>query len=55
MSNPNVFWVHEVIGGGGEPIQPSEYLGSGDSHEFNYARQLKGRLRRADQEPAVHR
>ncbi len=41
MGNPNVFWVHEVIGSAGEPIQPSEYLGSGDSHEFNYARQLK--------------
>ncbi|WP_419704911.1 alpha-amylase [Promicromonospora sp. NFX87] len=41
MRNPNVFWVHEVIGAAGEPVQPSEYLGSGDSHEFNYARQLK--------------
>lgn len=35
------FWIHEVIGSGGEPIQPTEYLGSGDSHEFNYARTLK--------------
>lgn len=42
MSNPDVFWVHEVISGAGEPIQPDEYFGSGDSHEFNYARQLKG-------------
>ncbi|MFI8525133.1 alpha-amylase family protein [Promicromonospora sukumoe] len=41
MGNPNVFWVHEVIGAAGEPIQPSEYLGSGDSHEFDYSRQLK--------------
>ena len=41
LTNPNVYWVHEVIGAGGEPIQPSEYLGSGDSHEFNYARRLK--------------
>lgn len=41
MANRNVFWVHEVIGAAGEPIQPSEYLGSGDSHEFDYARQLK--------------
>ncbi|WP_369370307.1 alpha-amylase family protein [Promicromonospora sp. Populi] len=41
MNNPNVFWVHEVIGAAGEPIQPAEYLGSGDSHEFNYARQLR--------------
>ncbi|HWV48220.1 MAG TPA: alpha-amylase family glycosyl hydrolase, partial [Microbacterium sp.] len=44
LTNPNVFWVHEVIGAGGEPIQPSEYLGSGDSHEFNYARELKSRF-----------
>lgn len=42
LSDPNVFWVHEVIGAAGEPVQPSEYLGSGDSHEFNYARALKG-------------
>ena len=42
LTNPNVFWVHEVIGSAGEPIQPSEYLGSGDSHEFQYARNLKG-------------
>ncbi|WP_102510258.1 carbohydrate-binding module family 20 domain-containing protein [Sanguibacter massiliensis] len=41
LSNPNVFWVHEVIGAYGEPIQPSEYLDSGDSHEFDYARDLK--------------
>ncbi|WP_125774721.1 carbohydrate-binding module family 20 domain-containing protein [Antribacter gilvus] len=41
LSNPNVFWVHEVIGAHGEPVQPSEYLGSGDSHEFQYARDLK--------------
>ncbi|WP_051196564.1 carbohydrate binding domain-containing protein [Jonesia quinghaiensis] len=40
----NLYWVHEVIGSGGEPIQPSEYLGSGDSHEFNYARTLKARF-----------
>ncbi|ACV09569.1 carbohydrate binding domain-containing protein [Jonesia denitrificans] len=40
----NLYWVHEVIGSGGEPIQPSEYLGSGDSHEFNYARTLRSRF-----------
>jgi len=44
LSDPNVFWVHEVIGAAGEPVQPSEYLGSGDSHEFNYARDLKSRF-----------
>ncbi len=40
----DVYVVHEVIGASGEPIQPSEYLGSGDSHEFNYARHLKGQV-----------
>jgi alpha-amylase len=42
LTDRNVFWVHEVIGSAGEPIQPSEYLGSGDSHEFQYARNLAG-------------
>ncbi|MFE7407176.1 alpha-amylase family protein [Isoptericola sp. NPDC057559] len=41
LSDPDVYWVQEVIGAGGEPIQPSEYVGNGDVHEFNYARQLK--------------
>lgn len=41
LTDRNAFWVHEVIGAAGEPIQPSEYLGSGDSHEFQYARNLK--------------
>jgi alpha-amylase len=36
--------VQEVIGASGEPIQPSEYVGSGDSHEFAYARTLKSRF-----------
>ncbi len=44
LTNPDVFWVHEVIGASGEPIQPAEYLGSGDSHEFFYARELKSRF-----------
>lgn len=44
LTDPNVYWVHEVIGANGEPIQPPEYLGSGDSHEFNYARDLKSRF-----------
>ncbi|GAB4084694.1 carbohydrate-binding module family 20 domain-containing protein [Myceligenerans cantabricum] len=35
------FWVQEVIGAAGEPIQPSEYTGTGDVHEFAYGRQLK--------------
>ncbi|MFC8191444.1 carbohydrate-binding module family 20 domain-containing protein [Cellulomonas sp. NPDC057328] len=44
LSDRSVFVVHEVIGAGGEPIQPREYLGSGDSHEFSYARHLEGRF-----------
>ncbi|WP_277208798.1 carbohydrate-binding module family 20 domain-containing protein [Isoptericola croceus] len=44
LSDPDVFWVHEVIGAAGEPIQPAEYLGSGDSHEFDYARELRSRF-----------
>lgn len=42
LSDRSVYVVHEVIGAPGEPVQPSEYLGSGDSHEFTYARHLKG-------------
>ena len=41
LSDQSVFIVHEVMGASGEPIQPSEYLGSGDSLEFTYARNLK--------------
>ncbi|WP_232226192.1 carbohydrate-binding module family 20 domain-containing protein [Brachybacterium phenoliresistens] len=44
LSDPDVYWVQEVIGAPGEPIQPSEYLGSGDSHEFAYSRELKTRF-----------
>ncbi|WP_241155288.1 alpha-amylase family protein [Brachybacterium sp. EE-P12] len=41
LSDPDVYWVQEVIGAAGEPIQPSEYTGTGDVHEFDYGRQLK--------------
>ena len=41
LSDPNAYWVQEVIGAAGEPIQESEYTGTGDVHEFDYARQLK--------------
>jgi len=34
--------IHEVIRGGGEPIQPEQYLDSGDVWEFDYARSFKG-------------
>lgn len=33
--------IHEVIRGGGEPVQPEHYLSSGDVWEFDYARNLK--------------
>ena len=41
LSDPDIYWVQEVIGASGEPIQPSEYVGTGDVHEFDYGRQLK--------------
>lgn len=41
LSNPSIFWVQEVIGASGEPIQPSEYVGTGDVHEFAYSREMK--------------
>lgn len=37
----SVFWVHEVIFGAGEAVQPGEYTGSGDVDEFRYAYDLK--------------
>ena len=33
--------IHEVIRGGGEPVQPEQYLSSGDVWEFDYARNMK--------------
>ncbi|MFI5528252.1 carbohydrate-binding module family 20 domain-containing protein [Kitasatospora sp. NPDC051853] len=41
MSNPNAYWVQEVIYGGGEPVQPSEYTGNGDVDEFRSGTWLK--------------
>ncbi|GAA4846174.1 carbohydrate binding domain-containing protein [Kitasatospora terrestris] len=41
MSNPNAYWVQEVIYGAGEPIQPSEYTGNGDVDEFRSGTWLK--------------
>ncbi|WP_158846289.1 carbohydrate-binding module family 20 domain-containing protein [Saccharothrix deserti] len=41
LSNPGVFWVHEVIYGAGEAVQPGEYTGSGDVDEFRYAYDIK--------------
>jgi alpha-amylase len=33
--------IHEVIRGGGEPVQPEQYLSSGEVWEFDYARAMK--------------
>lgn len=41
LSNPNIFWVQEVIYGSGEAVQPSEYTGTGDVDEFRAAYDLK--------------
>ncbi|MDM7832201.1 carbohydrate-binding module family 20 domain-containing protein [Cellulomonas edaphi] len=41
ISDQSVYIVQEVIGASGEPVQPSEYTGIGDVHEFTYARNLK--------------
>ena len=44
LTDPDIYWVQEVIGASGEPITESEYVGSGDVHEFDYARTLKSRF-----------
>ncbi len=41
LSDPGVYWKHEVIYGAGEAVQPGEYTGSGDVQEFRYAYDLK--------------
>ncbi|MDG4765451.1 carbohydrate-binding module family 20 domain-containing protein [Solwaraspora sp. WMMD406] len=41
MSNPNAYWIQEVIHGAGEAVQPGEYTGTGDVQEFRYARDLR--------------
>ncbi|WTG93642.1 alpha-amylase family glycosyl hydrolase [Kitasatospora sp. NBC_01560] len=40
-ANPNAYWVQEVIYGAGEPVQPSEYTGTGDVDEFRSGTWLK--------------
>jgi alpha-amylase len=32
----SAYLMQEVIYGAGEPIQPTEYTGNGDVHEFRY-------------------
>lgn len=44
LTDPDIYWVQEVIGAAGEPITESEYVGTGDVHEFDYARTLKSRF-----------
>ncbi|MFI8183393.1 carbohydrate-binding module family 20 domain-containing protein [Actinacidiphila glaucinigra] len=41
LTNPSVFWVHEVIYGSGEAVQPGEYTGTGDVDAFQGAYDLK--------------
>ncbi|WP_217252591.1 alpha-amylase family protein [Streptomyces sp. AC602_WCS936] len=41
LSDPGVYWKHEVIYGAGEAVQPTEYTGNGDVQEFRYAYDLK--------------
>lgn len=41
LGNPSVYWKQEVIQGGGEAVQPTEYTGNGDVQEFRYAYDLK--------------
>jgi len=36
-----LYVVQEVIRAAGEPIQPEDYIGIGDIHEFAYARKMK--------------
>ncbi|WP_051680211.1 starch-binding protein [Vibrio rhizosphaerae] len=43
--NGNPYIFQEVIGAGGEPIQPSEYIGNGDVTEFNFARTLGSKFK----------
>ncbi|MCT2276926.1 alpha-amylase family protein [Micromonospora chalcea] len=38
--NRSTYLVQEVIYGAGEPIQPTEYTGNGDVHEFRYGKDL---------------
>ncbi|MEU0055419.1 alpha-amylase family protein [Streptomyces sp. NPDC006334] len=41
LADPNAYWKQEVIHGGGEAVQPTEYTGNGDVQEFRYAYDLK--------------
>ena len=45
--------IHEVIRGGGEPVQPEQYLDSGDVWEFDYARNMRSYFEREVITPAA--
>lgn len=47
--------IHEVIRGGGEPVQPEQYLDSGDVWEFDYARNMRSYFKREVITPAASR
>ena len=47
--------IHEVIRGGGEPIQPEQYLDSGDVWEFDYARNMRSYFQGEVVTPAASR
>jgi alpha-amylase len=49
----SVYVVQEVIYGAGEPIQPGEYVGNGDVHEFRYGKDL-GRIFRHEKLAYLH-
>lgn len=42
----SAYIVQEVIWGSGEPVQPTEYTGNGDVHEFRYGKDLGRVFRR---------
>lgn len=46
--NGNPYIFQEVIGAGGEPVQPGEYTYIGDVTEFNFARTLGPRFKHGD-------
>lgn len=52
LSRP-AYLVQEVIHGAGEPIQPDEYVGNGDVHEFRYGKDL-GRVFRRERLAYLH-
>lgn len=45
--------IHEVIRGGGEPVQPEQYLDSGEVWEFDYARNMRSYFKREVVTPAA--